>query len=559
MPLTATGLVKYGDYTFDSSVRTSVTAIPQLDDAGRTFKWIGYTVAVRALVHADGGLDTLMGGLRKQLLTPAQAFHYDAGKGFGSFTIDGSPIDDVAWGPFPRRLHFDPIGDNKSAWVDWEVEVRIPECLGSTSYKHKIMSAGYTVTYDIDTDGLTTVTYAGFLEIPMTRETPTSGTLDDNADKYREQIASQTILGFQRESQSYKVSLDKRRLDFSIVDKEIPIALPAGVTQCNVTHTVDSALGKKRGAFRLWGNTIAGTVTTSPSKNAKADGFSKFMIIVNKRQEGIRGRGGLLIAQEFSISEELTAFTSRFSLRYLSSAGEKATAQQFLTASGMWNGIGTDFASWKASLDDQAWKPRGIAGLTSKPSDDTIIDLCLQSTVANPTQNPTNNQPKNQPGQLPPPTKKPPAPASWLWYECFLSVDEDDRIAVHKPLKSPGAPVPPKLPYDKLQPENTDKLQVGEGGTDDVPDIEQKVSGPTFTITLWGSAIRCGYPITTPSLVTVGGKKVTQLRCRVTHGVATQVDDTPINTCSWIKTYHCTEQPTDLKIPANPMLAIPAQ
>ena len=179
---------------------------PVMDEAKRTYTHIIHTIDATGYVTSGGGggtIDSTLDSMHTELMTPGQVLTLN-GKGFGDLVADGSPVDDVIFGPFPKLLAWNPVGSNKAALVHWVCEVNVPVCLQSVKYKKALMACNYEMTYSLDDAGYTNLTYSGYLEIPMSRD-PFTSTVPDTADAYRDQIVSNTLPGFARKSQTYEL------------------------------------------------------------------------------------------------------------------------------------------------------------------------------------------------------------------------------------------------------------------------------------------------------------------------------------------------------------------
>src|SRR5262249_23657754 len=143
-------------------------------------------------------------------------------------------------------------------------------------YTTRPLEFWYDVDYEIDGDGYTRVSTSGQLVIPMTRKTQTNRSIPDTADRFREQIAYAVPVGFKREVHRCKLSADKRTMNFSITDQELPFALPAGCTRCDIEHTIGSEMVENKNCFVNWHGSIAGTITMARGIH-KSESLRKFL------------------------------------------------------------------------------------------------------------------------------------------------------------------------------------------------------------------------------------------------------------------------------------------
>lgn len=559
------GTLSYNGIPFGPLTRSKIDAKPVYDQAGRTVAYVEYTLSITSYIlpqSLQGTTDGNMVQVRQLLTQPAGALHYDdsvaqgGSTGFGSvasgFPLSintgqnnpgGFQIQDVVWGPKPQLIRMQPVGSSQCWLIEWTCQVAIPECL-SAKYAGVIMALNYDARFHIDSDGYTTRIITGYLEIPMTRANVNSRALPDIADAYREQINLPPVPGFRRE-QDYHISLDKRRLDFSFVDTELPVdGLPRDVTAASGRHRIQSPSKTFRG---FWTGHLSASYTVARNV-PKSETWDIFMALLIDRLALTQINGkfpdGLLFV-ELVIDEGLyeNSKVTSFDLTYLFTS----TAGDFLADSKLWRQLpNTNAFSWTQSMiNDNVFVPRGSAGMKMLPTDDMILDLCL-SQPAFPNDNSSIPQ-ASQPEQgLGPVTMDP--NHSWLHYECELRTKHEPGRLRHKPLPtSPGTNSMtlenPAIISDSGIDPLTGKPYQGPdatGGTDgpissldptfNVPnstnytndtgialagalsgnppaDIVQQRVTPSITVVLSGMAIRANNHIPYPTLQKIGATK----------------------------------------------------
>ena len=112
-PLPDVGTLGYNGVTFSCLQHTSISGKPLPDNAGRTIKGMEWTLNVDGLVTLEAGqttIDTTVQTLRRLLSAQGGILTY-SNKGFGpSFTVNTpGGIKDMAWGPIPEILAFQPL------------------------------------------------------------------------------------------------------------------------------------------------------------------------------------------------------------------------------------------------------------------------------------------------------------------------------------------------------------------------------------------------------------------------------------------------------------------
>lgn len=588
MTLSALGTCRYGDITFDGMMRSKVSATPVYDDAHRAVIYIKYTFDIRAYIYsaAISSTDEEMEEWRKQLLTPGLEFQY-MGKGFGAdFEVNTTTasLKDVVWGPHPESLDFSILGSNIAAIVNWRVSVCIPSCTGDAHYTKQLMAYNYEADYDISDRGYTTRTISGYVEIPMTRIAPGNRNLPDCADRYRDQleVTFPLIDGFRR-NQRYNISKDKRRLNFTITDTELPVSLPPGVTYCSMDHSVKSSMSH---GFAIWTGSFTGSFTMA-NDYPKSQALDRFLAIVFSRLDNntkpglaaaankpkiaqnankIKNKGNYWMTG-FSVREDIFDRTTNFNMDYVIAG---CLLEDILQVAGMWEEIPNGNPSaWVASLK-AIWGVRGISGLRLEPNDDVIIDLCL----SNPKPSKLTEEPEDQDANEVPKkvdvvqAKKVPADANWLRFDNIIFVDEDDKVVRHKPIqvRRQGGERQENTGAQQLHsslatnPEDLVKQALAIGTpTPQVPsvtpDTMQAIASPSYTVRMVGSGTRIQERVPLPRLRLFGGQTPTQVSLNYSEGAVGGIMGTPVYETTWDITYYIPSNPTGITpVMANPLL-----
>ena len=245
-----------------------------------------------------GGLDHAMAYLRRRLLQPGRELLI-SGLGLGpDLNINQLPatgnnreLRDVAWGPKPRNLTWEPIGGNSAARVVWDCEVGLVECEDIISWQKErfpfgfgpnptasgqtlpveILQVVYNESWDISQEGLTTKTYDAIIQIRGYVDTSANRARLTNvitsADQYRLFFEPKLQEGFKR-SRRYKLNDDKTQLEIQIIDEEINSdwAYPPGVTQMKCDYSIESKLTSggtldSGAAFHNWKASLSGSMT----------------------------------------------------------------------------------------------------------------------------------------------------------------------------------------------------------------------------------------------------------------------------------------------------------
>ena len=220
------------------------------DDAGRNSIYTRYTLTVMCVIFTEA--ESLPG---EELGADLEDIHDRLSDPHQELFVNGiglpfeSDIKTSAWGVQPKRIIVDPIAGLKAANLVWTVEF----CLPTGINLQKNMGAAETQYYalnwasswEIDESGLTTRTVNGYYQIagrvlPKKDGTPANIKPEAIADQFRESIEIEIPLGFRRLSQSWRESLDKSRLNFTIVDRQFDfIAFPVQCTNARGDFTVN--------------------------------------------------------------------------------------------------------------------------------------------------------------------------------------------------------------------------------------------------------------------------------------------------------------------------------
>lgn len=388
MPESGTRLY-YNGYTF-LTYSSKVSATPVLDAAARAVKYVEYTIEAAAYVEPDSGettTDTALETMRVKLTQCGQNLKYvDKGLGLaGTLDINGptSKVRDACWGPKPELLDFTPVGDSKAALVHWKVKTWLP-CQHTTHkrYQDMLVEFSYNCQHALDENGYSTISYNGRIEIAMTRRGD-SLAMPDHVDKYRELVRPLVPLGFQRKSQRFDISDDKRVMTWSIVDEQARDPLPEGVTHFGIKQNINSGI---KNGFTRWFGSLSGTIIVPPNYS-KTWGVVLFLALLRDRtrQRGFLGvennqynwRGYAMIT-DFQMGNELCGRSVDVSARYWFLA--PGSLLNVMAVSGILEPVNdANWVRWRQSLDPDTWHVRGPNRVGWNESDDRIVDLCLSA------------------------------------------------------------------------------------------------------------------------------------------------------------------------------------
>lgn len=224
------GTLAYNGVTFSSlfSSRVSCAFVP--DAAGRTTRFVEYTIRATGYVTLQPSspttIDNTMQQLR-QLLSAAGGALFYSGRGLGNdLKVNvGTTPRDCAWGPIPNVLDFQPLGGSRSAYIEWQVVTRIPEIQASTSTA-VVLQFNWETGLTYDEDGYTGFSIKGVTEIPLTRSGQTVRSFNQTVDDLRILLlnriaASYDLRRYRITRRSFPVSRDKRTMDWEFAAEEL--------------------------------------------------------------------------------------------------------------------------------------------------------------------------------------------------------------------------------------------------------------------------------------------------------------------------------------------------
>lgn len=539
--------VAYNGFRFPPGRHASVSFSPEMSDDGRTTKYLRMDIRIEFIwlpmdwvdAHQDenqsgfdnsGVTDTNFPALRQRLTAPGQALRFWS-QGIGLFSVQEANRFDVNNGPKPRVVSEAPIAGSKALRVIWECSTWVPNCILNTGL-NGIAQFLYGVTWNIGTNGVTTRSISGSIEIPLSR-VPAPGqpisetaSLRSNADEVREQVMGHfpKVLGFER-AYSFSLSNDRKTLSFTISDMEINSQNPyfPGIVRMSVQRRYNSDY---KTGFTKWSGTVSGSIEVAPGYS-KLRGWiayaSVFDDIFSKRELGHLpktattspsksgtttplGKPSWGMLTSISLEEEIYGRTMSFSIGYhlfcsLSELFKATGLFQPLTISpsdASWN-------LWRTSMS-QIQGGRGWRGLNYATSDDIIIDLCSGLTQL-PTRQESNTFPSETTvlgdGKTPP---GPPADKSYIHYDSKITSEADDGSSHALPLQK-------SLPVNEstsLTAPNVDGTTFGTAESSGLVPSHPVITRtrPTrYLITFEGSSARVGYLPPVPNLKSVGGKK----------------------------------------------------
>ena len=605
------GVLIYNGFWFPELITTRGSITPVYDTTGRFVKYTRLRLRVECMIYpgcddrpgtelfplsgslyqpffpatpnsdvpntSQNTVDAGFEQLRKALSEPGMALaYYDKGIG-ADYKVSGTPglltHLDVNFGPKPSIVAWEPIAGNKALRLVWEVETAIADCTGGVhaggADAGKIAEMAWQDSYEIDAAGLTVRTIAGWLECVGVRQ---GSRVLYSADRHRANLKFFPNAGWQRTSQTYTVSPDNRRLEWTIVDTEHPSdnALPRGTVDCDISYSVSSEGKSKILLGNQWRCALSGRISVAKDKPRWMAWVAFLQVVKSKlgpayansgisaapetdgaaggSQYPVNSKKQLVLLRSLSITEEVFGRGMSFSLDWtlFTELGS------LFTASGLWAPIETDWYSYYSSmaLSGKAWKPRGTsdAGAWDAAYPKAVISLCdLQSAT---TQgNSTLYRPSTTNESLFE-TRKPSPEESWISFDTEVELLEDTGRVSHYPLGG-----------DALNTSQTFTRSTTGSGLAGSPSasapgqraIVQTRRRPYYRVRFTGTAKRLGHAVPVPRLVSFGGRKCTIVG--TTHFTQIQIAKAPkcfLYSAVWSATYELDGPPNGELVVTKP-------
>lgn len=593
--------VRYGNYAFNSSVRTTAFSItPEKTADGRATAYARWSIQLEFDVDCPAGAgfstDAEAMGLIAELLHQGQGFVYQ-GQGLGNPNINTALLFDMRWGPTTKITSVEILAPQRAVKFGWLIEFCIPHCperwYDTSPYWYEI---SYTVTHHVDDAGFTTRTVSGFASMANNRTSPGSTEMLRSPDDYRRDFAGPIPVGFHRKYHPWAISPDRTRLDFGFDDDEMPAIFPNDVVEC----TMEDGVSSTAEGLVAWQGSINGMyrLRRGANGNIAAAHFLeeiKFICLsrVNelKRLKGLAGRGD---RAKFVVCVP-TGFTAKNPNRYGKPAANFSFTYTFscplgdlFTALGLWQSPGGDHAKWVKSLEGTALNPYGGVNMRFVVGSEKVLDPCyppakdggkIVELTRPDTTPPDDDEPDSD--SLADAFPAPDAESSWLRYECDLVFESDTGVVEIKTLPDSepdptlgvfGGDSVPTMPSEfqgtvqgqtesvgpslPVEPQSTARNDTPSNSSNSSTFRRAK---PSCVVYLRGFALRVGYPIDPPELLEVGGivpveasrpdcgeEFMTGSRASVVH---------TIYFAAWNLRYILPEVPTGpLRPPVNPLL-----
>lgn len=282
------GRLSYNGCFFSPLFETKVSSNPVKDAAKRTVKFIEHSISVEGYVtlpEAAGieNIEPVMYTLYRLLTAQGGKLFY-TGRAL-DIVVNGH---DVAWGPVPELLEFQPLGAGRSAKVTWRVTVRMKPQAYDNIDGLGIVQLNYETSVSYDEAGFSTLSIKGTLESSMSRTTQEDRSVQDTVDSFRKYLDTRILKGidlgrFRVRSRAFNISRDKRTMEWDFVAEEKPyMDLPPDCTIARGTYNVRPV--KTGVGLAVWLCTLRATYTLRGGK-PRNRAYNSFIRLMNLRMQ----------------------------------------------------------------------------------------------------------------------------------------------------------------------------------------------------------------------------------------------------------------------------------
>jgi hypothetical protein len=506
------GTLTYNAIAFGGSSQVTLESSSVLDDAGRTTVYVRHMLTVRAVLYAASDTGSEFATIRDKLSQAGGHLVWD-GQGTGRFDVNGtgSTQRDVTWGPKPKILSWAPIGSLRACEIVWQCEFCLPTSPYLTFPYTQLLAFNYGVSYSIDRRGCTTRTISGYLQIPLTRAIAPDGFIfhdvPNTADSYRSLVNPPIPEQFRRDKQQFNLSPDKSRLDFTIVDEEIPSdnPYPPGVVNIDARQTSQWTRTQRQGGF------LRNRLTVSIELAFHVPMVNAYAIFLQIAKERISKSGGgtqSVIIEDLSCEEGLFDRSANFSVSWRFTYDISTLVQTaMLTNTGLFSSLtcAPTWVSWATSVASSTG-PGGYQNMTTASTSDKIIDM-LASATPIPLLNVISEvSPAVGTSETGLQNINLDSNKTWLGYEPWTEVCRQNSITRHSVLQAGPAVQAANIGDQNARPDF--------GATVGTADTFQASGNPKYWAIVRGSGKRAGANIPKPVYATVGTANTTEVSCR---------------------------------------------
>lgn len=569
--LTGAGTISYNGFSFPGPrVTSGISMVAEYDPSGRSVMGWRHTIRIECYMTGDDMAqagqtgegyrpdptgdpnDTLSapGSMNyvvenaKRLLGQAGGIlvykHQGFGEQFEINTAAGSR-NDLMWGPKPKSMQWRQLGPGMAWHLTYELEFMLSRCKTPVTAQGEILAQNFTTDFSIDMEGLTVRTIAGSIIIAQTRGAVTDTRARFTADTFKDNVIARFQIpeGWVRRTQTNKISEDHSRLDFTVIDAELPSddAFPVGVSKIDFTQTVSA----RRPTFMTLSVTMS--VSVSVRKNIPMSfAFEKIILMLRERVGYMKALATLILLQDFSISE--SPFSNQLTVNVGYMVGVKDLSN-VIESTGLFRAwTVNNWRDWAIDSNRGAFRPRGFANMRDLIESDVISDPCAlmnpDTVPIGPTQRSTQTANKRLTGDCFP---------YYIAYNPSTEFQNKNRDIIHRKIIRSA---PSRYTADTYgnpngqgqNPPTNDQSadpqfdQYATPPDEDVYEVQALSAGGENELEFSGTALRTAQPAVIPDLRNGwDGKeqsdKVVKTRSKIKHEIVGDVGGCPVYRTQW--------------------------
>lgn len=296
------GAIIYNGVEFSVLFRTQLDGEYLPNNAKNNIKattWVLQAEGIVTPAEGSATIDTNMAAIRQLLSRPAGTLVY-TGRGFNELVVNpvgGGGVRDTSWGPFPKVLHFQPLGNGLSAMVRWQCSFTIPE-MQVTTLTRPVMQYSYSYALTYDEEQYTQISLKGILEVPLTRVTVNNRTIPANiVDSFRAAWMNINfdLTKYRITRRVFNESDDGRTCQWEYSVEELPpMDLPPGAVRARGTFDVQPIKTQGQRSMLLLGNIWSCNLRCTyairkdrPRRQASIEFFNLLMFRMNASALGL--------------------------------------------------------------------------------------------------------------------------------------------------------------------------------------------------------------------------------------------------------------------------------
>jgi hypothetical protein len=239
--------LRYNGVTFSSLYHSKVDGKVVVDAAQRTTRYMQWELQADGVVTLEAGLpntDQTWAFIRQKLSADGALLTY-VGQGFGGLQVGPGAVQDLAWGPIPEVLNFQPLGQGRAAFISWRCTVRIAEFKMRGGFtpgvQGPVVQFNYESALSYDEEGYASITIKGTLEVPLSRGPANQRAIALTVDNFRQKWLdiSFDLTRYKVTRREFPMTRDKRTSEWQYTATELaPAGLPLGHTGAHGTMSL---------------------------------------------------------------------------------------------------------------------------------------------------------------------------------------------------------------------------------------------------------------------------------------------------------------------------------